>query len=316
MGFQVTGPKVVMNNPISLGVYARKIIERQFQHIVRQEEGVLKDTDPEFLHQMRVGSRRLATALEIFGRAIQIPKPARRKVVIRLAKSLGKLRDLDVHLLTLKEEYTPRLDGDEQHSIRHLFDHLQEKRSHVFQAIKCILTDDKYLQLKLAYTRWLGQPEYTPLAQLDLELFIPDLLSPLLSRLLLHPAWLIPEEDTSSSNAITLHELRKICKSVRYQAEFFTEFYGSDFQEWISQLKTLQDALGKVQDTQVFRKQVSTQFSKEQGFPELESIIQEGYENALAAWEAIRHQYLDPNLRQHLRWMLVKPTSKCQQLKS
>lgn len=298
-----------MDNSVSLGAYAAKVIELQFHHIVNQEEGLLKDTDPEFLHQMRVGSRRLATALLVFERAILLPKPARRKGVVGLAKSLGKLRDLDVQLLTLKEEYIPQLNGGEQHTINRLFEHLEEKRSHVFQAIKRILSDDKYLQLKSAYTRWLTQPNYTSLAEIDLALILPDLLSPLLSRLLLNPAWLIPQDDTSPLGASTLHALRKTTKSVRYQAEFFTDFYGPDFQEWISQLKTLQDTLGKAQDTYVFRKQVSTQFSNEKGFPQLESIIQVGYEKALTEWEEIRYQYLDPEFRQHLRWMLVVPTN-------
>jgi CHAD domain-containing protein len=299
-----------MDNSVSLGEYARQVIEQQFQHIIKQEEGVLEDADPEFLHQMRVGSRRLSTALEIFGQVVQLPKPARQKAVAGLAKSLGKLRDLDVQLITLKEEYSPRLKGNEQRSVNRLFEHLEDKRSHALLAVKRILSEEKYLNLKSEYTQWLAQPNYTPLAEINLELILPDLLSPLLSKLLLHPAWLIPVDDPSPSAALTLHALRKTCKSVRYQAEFFTNFYGADFQEWISQLKSLQDALGKVQDTHVFRKKMTTQFNDRQEFLELDSIIQEDCETALAGWDKIRHQYLDSDFRHGLRLMLITPTSQ------
>lgn len=302
-----------MNNSVSLGEYAKKVIGLQFQHIVEQEKGVLEDSDPEFLHQMRVGSRRLATALEVFDKAVLLPKPARRKSVTGLAKSLGKLRDLDVQLLTLKEEYIPQLNSGEQHTTNCLFEHLKEKRSHAFLAVKRILADARYLELKSAYTRWLRQPGYTQLGEIDLELILPDLLSPLLSRLLLHPAWLISQDDTSRSGALTLHSLRKTAKSVRYQAEYFADFYESDFKEWISQLKILQDTLGKVQDTFVLRKQLSTHFSnasQEVGFVELENAIQGGYEKALSKWNEIRQQYLEPDFRHHLRCMLIMPKSR------
>ncbi|NJN23976.1 MAG: CHAD domain-containing protein [Acaryochloridaceae cyanobacterium RL_2_7] len=42
-----------------------------------------------------------------------------------------------------------------------------------------------------------------------------------MSRFLLHPAWQISESDVMAGQQEGLHDLRKLCKQVRYQGEFF-----------------------------------------------------------------------------------------------
>ena len=66
-------------------------------------EGVLDTTDIERVHDMRVASRRLRAALEIF--APCFPKQAHRRVlsdVKALADSLGERRDRDVRIAQLE----------------------------------------------------------------------------------------------------------------------------------------------------------------------------------------------------------------------
>jgi hypothetical protein len=45
---------------LSVGQFAYQVIAQQYHRMGNQEQGVLADQDPEYLHQMRVGSRRLA----------------------------------------------------------------------------------------------------------------------------------------------------------------------------------------------------------------------------------------------------------------
>jgi CHAD domain-containing protein len=66
-------------------------------------EGVLDTTDIERVHDMRVASRRLRAALEIF--ATCFPKAAHKRVlkdVKALADALGERRDRDVHIEELQ----------------------------------------------------------------------------------------------------------------------------------------------------------------------------------------------------------------------
>ncbi|MGA7937951.1 MAG: CHAD domain-containing protein, partial [Kovacikia sp.] len=166
-----------------------------------------------------------------------------------------------------------------------------------------------YEKLKAAYEDWLKKTKYTSLADLPLLVVLPDLLNPLLSALMLHPGWQISVEDRSKASSLVLHDLRKLCKAVRYQAEFFTDFYDQAFQDWIDEIKQLQDSLGKVQDTHVLRQLLSDELPKNSELPELQTAIQETQNNAMVNWETLRHQYLDSDFRHRLHQMILEPST-------
>src|SRR5437763_7581123 len=77
---------------------ARLAVETRTEELFSFAEGVLDTTDIERVHDMRVASRRLRAALEIFEPCF--PKNAHRPVlkeVKALADALGERRDRDVH---------------------------------------------------------------------------------------------------------------------------------------------------------------------------------------------------------------------------
>jgi CHAD domain-containing protein len=301
-------PEPAIRSSSDLGGYAYRVIAQQHQHMVQQEQGVLADQDPEYLHQMRVGARRLSTALEVFGCAVKLPKAARKNRVRTLAKALGKLRDLDVQTYAVRTDYCPRLTVSENTLLNIALDRLDQQRCRACTQVEKILTQPSYEKLKAGYEDWLQKPAYTLLADLPLLLVLPDLLNPLLSALMLHPGWQISVEDTSKASSLVLHDLRKLCKSVRYQAEFFTDFYDQAFQDWIDEIKELQDSLGKVQDTHVLRKLLSDELPKKSELPELQTVLQETQDKAMVNWETLRHQYLDPSFRHRLHQMMLRPS--------
>lgn len=61
---------------LTLGDYAHSVLNDQYRSIFKYEKKVLADTDPEDLHRMRVGTRKLRTAFQVFGMAVQMPKGA------------------------------------------------------------------------------------------------------------------------------------------------------------------------------------------------------------------------------------------------
>ncbi|MEL6158308.1 MAG: CHAD domain-containing protein [Cyanobacteria bacterium J06623_5] len=101
----MTVPEQVTKDATLLGGYAYQIIRQQSKQVFKLRSQVLADTDPENLHQMRIGTRRLAAALQLFDDVIEI-SPAQSaadvsaanllKSVQKLTKALGKVRDLDV----------------------------------------------------------------------------------------------------------------------------------------------------------------------------------------------------------------------------
>ena len=49
--------------------------------MLQHEAEALQDQDPEALHQMRIGMRRLRTALTGFAPALELPKAAQEKML-------------------------------------------------------------------------------------------------------------------------------------------------------------------------------------------------------------------------------------------
>jgi len=290
---------------LTFGDYAYLVIETQYRAILQHLTPVLADTDPEHLHQMRVGTRRLRTALQIFGRAIKLPKAAREPQIKALAQVLGQLRDLDVQLADLTETYRPNLDTTEQALLDRVIRKLRKQRRQAYKAVKKTLEGKHLRSLKTAYEKWLTKPQYTAIAQLPLTALLPDLLSPLLAELLLHPGWLIPAHTSAATDEECLHDLRKACKHVRYQTEFFVPFYGESFQTWIKEIKTLQDSLGKLQDAYVLNDLLQQHLPKKAKMPTLQAQIQKIRTDLFSDWDSIRSQYLTTAYRQQLHQMLL-----------
>jgi len=292
---------------ITLGDYAYTIIEQQFQALTKQKQSVLADQDPEHLHKMRVAARRLQSALQVFENAIKLPKAAQLNQVCSLGKALGKLRDLDVQSAAIKDHYYPLLNSSEQEIVRSLLKQLEKNRCQAFVEVKSILTRSLYKKIKSAYKDWLSCPQYGAIAQLPLTIAIPDLVNPLLSALLLHPGWLVSAQLLQRSPDVgiykTLHDLRKAFKAVRYQSEFFETFYDSTFQDWIGELKTSQDSLGKVHDGYVLLRMLRSQKAE---VPEFQAAIGNAQLLAMENWEPIRHQYLSADFRQQLHQMILR----------
>lgn len=293
---------------LTLGDFAYDTIEEQYQSFTKLEKKVLADKDPEHLHHMRVGTRRLRTALQVFSGVVELPKEAQAKRIGALARILGDLRDLDVQIADLQEVYRPRLSKTEQALLDEAIASLHCDRRRAFAAVEDTLTRSRYQALKTAYDVWLSEPQYTILAQLPLQPLLPDLLSPLLSTLLLHPGWLIPATDISDEENEILHDLRKACKHARYQAEFFLPFYGQSFKEWIGDVKAIQDSLGKVHDGQVLLELLARHLPNRAKLAKLEASIRKTQAEVMENWETVRQKYLDSTFRWHLHKMLLEPS--------
>lgn len=88
---------------------AGKIIWTRLDEMMSHREAALAGDDIEGVHDMRVGSRRLRAAIELFRDVFQPRelRPMLREVKL-LADSLGEVRDLDVMMLRMKKELTGR----------------------------------------------------------------------------------------------------------------------------------------------------------------------------------------------------------------
>ncbi|MCM1983986.1 CHAD domain-containing protein [Lyngbya confervoides] len=290
-----------------VGQFAKQIIQLQFQRILQHETGVLEDRDPEQLHQMRVAFRRLRTALEIFQGVVRFPKGASIANIRTLSKSLGTLRDLDVQLEALQTDYVNAMAQPHSQTLQHLQRQLEKKRRKAFKRVKKLLKSQLYRKFCQGCAIWLEDPVYTSLGQVPLAQILPELLLPLVAQFVIHPAWQLAKAEINPETSPRVHDLRKRCKHVRYQSEFFVDCYGKAFKKWIKTLKTLQDHLGQLQDSYVFLAMVQDRGTPASDPTAMEDLAAEQRLRALSDWEDQRQNYLDRSFRRQLYEMILAP---------
>jgi CHAD domain-containing protein len=107
---------------------AEVVLAVRTREVFSKAAGVLDTTDIERVHAMRVGTRRLRAALEVFGPCYR--RRALRKVlrdVKLLADALGERRDRDVQIETL-EQLAAEVGAAEQGVIAQVVEQLRDEQ--------------------------------------------------------------------------------------------------------------------------------------------------------------------------------------------
>lgn len=316
----------MLNKTNSLGEWAVLAISKHSEKVLKHEDDVLKDRDPEDLHQMRVGMRRLRSAITGFAPAISLPKSAQEKKIGKIAHTLGSLRDLDVLREALENQYKPILPSKEQKSLATALAYLDKQRKQVLAQVKDTLKGERYESLKQSLKKWLKQPEYTEIAQMPIQEVLPDLLLPGVSKLLLHPGWLVgttvkgevdvirelqPEMiEQQLAQGDVLHSLRKETKRIRYQMEVFSDFYGSTYEVYLKDMKTIQALLGEMQDSVVLNEFLNQAMGSKtkSAIPTLtEQLAHKSYQ-AWQQWHTLQQRYLNLEIRKGFHLAMLQPT--------
>ncbi len=311
----------------SLKDYAHEAIQQHLKKTLKWEKQVKKDEDPEALHQMRVGMRRLRTAISSFDLILNLPQPASHKEIGKIARILGNLRDIDVLKETLETHYQPHLPHKEQKVLQTAFDALNKQRKQALAKTQKTLQGKAYNSLKQALIDWLEQPIYQPLAHLQIQQVLPDLLLPEVSIFLLHPGWLSgtnvidsevkictnwePEkiEQELKAQGASIHNLRKQAKRVRYQMELFSDLYSDAYAAYIAEVKSIQDILGNMQDSVVMGEWLADVFKSEidDYLPTLASLLKENRYQLWQQWQPVQERYLQAEHRHNFHLTILNP---------
>ena len=103
---------------------AAKIVEVRTAELIEHAEGVLDTGDIERVHDMRVATRRLRAALEIFEPCFpEKPFDEALGQVKRLADALGERRDRDVAIASLRD-FNEQMSSPDRRGIESLIDRL------------------------------------------------------------------------------------------------------------------------------------------------------------------------------------------------
>ncbi len=315
----------------TLGNYASSAIQKHFQKTLKWETAVKKDKDPEALHQMRVGLRRLRTTVSRFAIAVDLPQPVSHKNIGKIAHRLGNLRDLDVLKEALETVYKPNLPRKEQESLQIAFDALDKQREDALVDVKAALKDERYKSLKKELKEWLEQPNYQPQASLPIQQVLPDLLLTEASSFLLHPGWLVGtqtsgleivvpkdweaqniEQELATSGEV-LHSLRKQAKRLRYQMELFTDLYSESYEAYVEEVKSIQEILGSIQDNVVLSEWLVDVFkSKSHSLPRgLTALLAKNRDELWQQWQLLQKRYLKAETLHGFHSTILRPLGDC-----
>ncbi|GBE90446.1 CHAD domain-containing protein [Nostoc cycadae] len=310
----------------TLGEYAYQAIQKYFSKTLKYEKTVKKDEDPEALHQMRVGMRRLRTAVSRFDLVLNLPKPASDKNIGKIARRLGSLRDLDVLKENLENLYQPKLPNKENKSLHKVFNALAEQREAALADVLNTLKDDPYKSFKQTLEEWLEKPSHQSLASLPIQQVLPDLLLPEVSIFFLHPGWLVGTQIVESevqirsdwkaekieqhltSKGDTIHDLRKQAKRMRYQMELFADLYPESYATYLAEIKSIQDILGSIQDSVVMGEWLTDIFKSEFNthLPTLANLLAENRYQLWHQWQPLQEKYLMVENRHNFRLAILQ----------
>jgi CHAD domain-containing protein len=140
--------EVELDCEASFAVAAARVIEVRADEVFAQADGVLEVGDPERVHDMRVATRRLRAALEIFEPCF--PRKRRRKALRRvkaLADALGARRDADVEI-ELLEGVAAKVRGGDREALEDLLDRMRAEQRSANDELRAYVTAKRLKKLR------------------------------------------------------------------------------------------------------------------------------------------------------------------------
>lgn len=238
----------------SMSEAGRKILLVDMIRMLKHEAGSRSGEDLEDVHQMRVATRRMRSALRMFAGHLQLRgvKSIRRNLRM-VAQALGAVRDLDIMIEELRA-YQATLGDTQRGLLTAIIAYLDAERTDARQELNRLL-DSKAYQKFVA--RFCGMLTETAADPAQVNSVVPYQVRHLLPDLIYKHVAAVRAYDTVIEGAIAemelpvLHQLRIEFKRLRYAVQFFNDVMGSQAESFINDLKAIQDHLGRINDLHV-----------------------------------------------------------------
>jgi CHAD domain-containing protein len=230
---------------------AKKIMLSLLDTLEVNLAGTKSNLDSEFLHDLRVATRRTRSAMTQIKSVFDPKELAPFKDGFGwLGKVTGPTRDMDVYLLQYPE-YKASLPPAIQADLDPFHDFLVKQHEEAQKTLVKKLNSPHFRKLMKSWRAWLSQPvtnkpkapnALRPIAELS-----DQRIRKLYGKVIKDGEAIKPD-----SKPELLHQLRKDCKKLRYLMEFFQSLYPKpEIRTLIKEMKLLLDNLGEFQDLQV-----------------------------------------------------------------
>ncbi len=223
----------------------RRILQRLAATLAANVDGTLRDLDTEFLHDLRVATRRTRTCLGQLGGVFPTAVVETFSAEFRwLAGATNPVRDLDVFLAELRDRRTASGHA-EAAALVPLVERVHATRDDAHLELATALASERFSLLLRGWRRVIGrrlvggERGAEPVADLAAERTLRAY-----RRLAAHGRRL-----AADSPAAELHRLRIDAKKLRYLLEFFASLWEPEATKaLVDELKLVQDSLGDYHD--------------------------------------------------------------------
>jgi inorganic triphosphatase YgiF len=232
----------VLDGEETCGEALARFVASATDQIVRNRSAVLQTDDPEAAHQLRVGLRRLRSALRAFRpienapASLELARHARE-----FGQSAGELRNADILLEAIYMPVAAAKKGEP--GFGELREALVAHRDARRGETRAALLSERWSRLQLYLALW---PE-TVKSNRRLHAPVKAYAGSALAK-----SWRKIAKSGAKLKSLTVeerHEMRKALKSFRYAVEFFGSLYDARrVSRFVKDLKRLQDAFGYMND--------------------------------------------------------------------
>lgn len=235
----------------SMAAAGRKLLLVDFVKMLEHESGSRTGVDIEDVHDMRVAIRRLRSALHLLEPYLSADAKAYRRQFRAVARALGAVRDLDVMIDDLARYQAAQTAG--RSDLQSVIEILDMKRQTARHKLVMMLDAKPYRSLIKAFSSFLladpqkDQPPAPSAAPYQVRHLLPTMIYAQLGHVRAFDEVLPGADDE------TLHTLRIEFKKLRYTVSFFSGVLGKTAADFITELKRIQDHLGRLNDIHVAR---------------------------------------------------------------
>jgi CHAD domain-containing protein len=265
-----------------LAIFAAQQLLPKLDAFSKEISGVRDGEDIEYLHRMRVASRRLRAAMPLFVTCFPPKKYEKWMHDIRqITRALGDARDTDVQIASLKKyrkklsklqaiQGTEKNQGDElrREAISYLLAKTRNNRTALQKDIVSALTGlenhrvvEGIQAAVKSFTIPAGKPGKKP-SMAGISPVAASHITERLNDLLSHRPW-VPYPDAVAEH----HAMRIAAKKLRYTMELYSPVYQRGLRKYITRITKLQEILGFLHDCDVWIDRVTLILLKERTRP-------------------------------------------------
>ena len=220
------------------------LISACLAHVQSNVPGALLQLDEEYLHQVRVGLRRLRVVLSIaqsFRSDDELA--ALNQQVAKLCVELGRSREWDVFVTQMLAPICSRLP--EHTGLRDVLNVCEKSRKRQHVELKNSLDSQEFQHMLLRFGAWIHSAQWSP-DEPPLQYFAIKTLKKRYKQVVIHG------NAQKGASAEDLHAMRIACKKLRYCVEMLGSLFGeANTKGFVAELSRLQDILGTLNDIAV-----------------------------------------------------------------